>query len=197
MTVGVGDIVRITAKMKLFGTDDVQNVFTFRVDANTTPDDDAFMDDVAAFIDGAYNLVDIDQSTFLTYQSVDGQNLTKNELLPEKNFPILVAGLQGGDLLPTQVAPCVFWPTITPKVRTSSFLGGYTEFNNTSIGEITGTGQSNLLSFGLFLASFVGVRITLRKGSLNPLTMVFTVAGTARVPARWRTQRRRRIGVGS
>lgn len=197
MTIVVNDIIRITTKMLLFGTDDVQNVFTFRVTGGALPDDTQIMQAVAAHMDIAYTILNPRINTALTYISVDGINVTQSVLLPDTPWPILVAGTNVTNLLPTQVAGCVFWPTTTPKVRTASFIGGFCEDQNGVAGEVGAALISDLNAFGVFMRGIVGANITAEKGSFNPLTSVFTVSGQPQTPARWRTQRRRRIGVGS
>lgn len=197
MPVVVGNIVRITAKMKLFGTDDVQNVLQFRVDNNVTADDLAFMTDVAVIFDRAYTFINPDISSLLTYISIDGQNISLNELLPDVPWPALILGANANPLLPTQTAACVFFPTVTPKVRTSTFLGGYTEGANLSDGSISTAVTARIVSWGNEMLASITANIDLTKGSFNPFTSVFTEAGSPVTPSRWRTQRRRRIGVGS
>lgn len=197
MTVSVGDFVRLTAKMKLFGTDDVMNVYLYRIDTNDTVDDDAFMVQAALFLDIAYTLLLTDLVDNLTFISIDGQNISKSELLPEKPWPTLVDGDNSASVLPTQVAAEVFWPTITPKVRTSSYIGGYSVNANASDGAIAGTAVTRLLAFGAALKEWNTTDVDGVKGSFNATKLIFTEAGDPIVPARWRTQRRRRVGVGS
>jgi hypothetical protein len=197
MAVSVGDFVRLTAKMKLFGTDDVMNVLTYRVDVNTTPDDDEFMIQAAGQIDAAYGFLTVDWTTDLTFESIDGFNISKNELMPDTPWPVLVNGGNAAILLPTQVAACVFWRTTTPKVRTSAFLGGYVTSALAAGGVIAAPPLGRLATWGASMRLLITATITLTKGSFNPIPLIFTEAGTASVPNRWRTQRRRRIGVGS
>ncbi len=197
MGVVVGDIVRITAKMKWFGTDDVQNVFTYKVTLNTTADDDEFMSVVADVLDSAYTNIVADLSDRFTFESIDGINLTQDVLLPEVNWPVLVAGLSTTGIVPQQLAICAFWPTTTPKVRTSTFFGGFVIAAIAPLGQITAGNITRVLLVANELSTFDTVELDMDKGSLNPLTMVFTPAGIPLVPERWRTQRRRRIGVGS
>ena len=198
MSVSVGDFVQIVAKMKMLGTEDVLNIYTYRVDVNTSLDDDDFMVRVAGLIDNAYSFIVSDLSTVLTFDSVDGTNISKSELLPAKAWPTLVAGLDTFSPLPTQVAACVFWRTTTPKVRTSAFIGGYASDQNTPTAEVAPTAQAALLSFGNEIRDGItDAAITLVKGSFNPVKVLFTEAGQTVVPVRWRTQRRRRVGVGS
>lgn len=197
MSVAVGDVVRITAKMRWFDTDDVQNVYQYKVDLNATLDDDEFMSVVADVLDSAYNNIVADLSTSFTFESIDGINITQDVLLPEVSWPVLVAGTSGLTIVPQQLAICAFWPTTTPKVRTSTFFGGFVTPAISPVGGIILANTARVLLAAIELSTFDTVELDMTKGSLNPLTSVFTPAGTPQVPARWRTQRRRRIGVGS
>jgi hypothetical protein len=183
--------------MKLFGTDDVMNVLTYRVDINTTVDDAAFMVEAAARLDVNYGGLLADISTLLTFETIDGQNISKSELLPEVPWPVITAGTNVNALLPTQVAAEVFWPTITPKVRTSSFLGGYAVTANSPTGEVQVATIARINTFAIAQMTLINTNISLVKGSFNPLLLLFTASGLPVVPNRWRTQRRRRVGVGS
>lgn len=197
MTIVVNDILRITCKMKLFGTEDIQNVYTYKVTGGTLDDDTSIMNAIANHMDIAYTLYNARVSTSITYISVDGINITQNTLLPDTPWPILVAGIDAANILPTQVAGCVFWPTTTPKVRTSSFLGGLTEASNDAGGVLTPALVTEMIAFGVFMKGIVAAKISADKGSFNPVSLIFTPSGEPQVPPRWRTQRRRRVGVGS
>lgn len=197
MAVVVGNIVKITAKMRWFGTDDVQNVYTYKVDLNTTVDDNEFMSVVADVLDSAYNNLLGGQSNQFTYESIDGINVSQNVLLPEVPWPVLSAGASATTIVPQQLAICAFWPTISPKVRTSAFFGGFVIAAVAALGDITPANVAQVLLAANEISTFDTVKLDMTKGSLNPLTLVFTPAGTPQVPTRWRTQRRRRIGVGS
>ena len=197
MSVAIGDFVRITAKMKLFGTDDVMNVFTFRIDRNDTVDDAAFMVAMALHLDDAYTLLEEDINENLTWVTVDGQNISKSELLPEVGWPTLVDGPNAANLLPTQVCGEVYWPTITPKVRTTSFIGGYTEAANDADGSILVGARNRLIAFGDAMKEVATANVDGVKGSWNAGAFIFTESGDPVAPSRWRTQRRRRVGVGS
>lgn len=197
MAVTNGDFVRLTVKMKLFGTDDVMNVLTYRVDRNDTADDEEFMEDAALFLDIAYTLMLPDISEDLTWVTLDGQNISKSELLPEVPYPVITNGDNTANLLPTQCAAEVYWPTITPKVRTSLFMGGFTVSASTDIAEVGAATRTRLASFGDAIRLWNTVDIDAKKGSWNPTKLLFTVSQAAVVPSRWRTQRRRRLGVGS
>lgn len=197
MAVVVGNILRITAKMKLFGTDDIMNVYTYRVDVNATADDTAFMTDVAARLDVHYGALNVDKRTDMSYETISGFNITKDELLPDTDWPVLTVGVNASILMPTQLAACIFWRTTTPKVRTSTFMGGYTTTSLASGSGLAAPIITRLLTFGADMRQLITANITLTKGSFNPTGGIFTESGEAQVPAFFRTQRRRRLGVGS
>lgn len=197
MAVVVGDFVRLTAKMKLFGTDDVMNVFLYRMDRVDSADDLDLMEDAAVFLDVAYTNIDNEITDDLTFVTIDGFNVSKSELLPEVPWPVLTTGANVTTLLPTQCAAEVFWPTTTPKVRTTTFLGGYCISSITAGGVLDGPPLGRLADFAAALTEWNTVDIDAVKGSFNETKLLFTQSGAPVVPNRFRTQRRRRIGVGS
>lgn len=197
MAVTVGNVVRIVALMQLNGVSDVVNVYHFVVNALTAASDLAFMTDVAVEMDALYTLINASIVDNVTYQSIDGQNITDNELLPSVAWPVLTAGLSGGNMMPEMDSACVFHRTATPRVRASKFLPPVGDGNNTDgvIGAILRAAlivYGDRLTLGLISAavdlSYVAFNRTL--GTTTPVTQAI-------VPQRWRTQRRRRIGVGS
>lgn len=197
MPVAVGDIVRITARMLLDGVSDVVNVFHFDVAVQLAVDDDAFMVDVAAELDLLYITINGHMSARVSYTTIDGQNITKNELLPSKPWPSLTVGGAGSDMLPEPVSACVFHRTLTPRVRAAKFLPPFTIGSNIG-GALTALAVTAVTGFGAILTS----------GMATPLIQIDYIAfnrilGTGTpitqhiVPSRFRTQRRRRLGVGS
>lgn len=197
MTVQIGDVVRITARMLLDGASDVVNVFHFVVDANTSLDDTAFMADVAVSMDALYTGINNRVSDRISYSSVQGFNVTQGVLLPDTAWPILVAGADVGDMLPEMSTACCFHRTVVPRVRASKFLPPATETSNTG-GALEVVYKGLVTTFANFLLlGLVGVTTDLQYVAFNVLLTTFTRVVSAQVPARWRTQKRRRIGVGS
>jgi hypothetical protein len=197
MVVAVNDIVRITAKMKWFGTDDVVNVFTYKVDQQDLLTDLLFMTDVSEALSLAYaELVD-EQSDSFTYESVDGFNITQDILLPDVAWNIITAGTSATNIVPQQLAISAFWPTTRPKTRSQAFFSGFVVGMIDTEGEVTAGGQTAVQDAADIITRLTTPDIDLVKGSWNSTLSLFTPSGAAQVPARWRTQRRRRIGVGS
>lgn len=196
--VAVNDILRVVARMQLLGSEDIINTFHIRVDSNTTVDDDALMVELAASIDATYQILNVDMSITLDYIDIDAQNLTQNELLSGKPWPVLVSGVDVGQLLPPQTAAFAFFRTLRPKTRCGVYLGAFTESSNDLNGAIVTTTATVIASFMTsLLLGPSGANFTSTYGAFNrPLTR-FTPADQAVFPVRWRTQRRRRPGVGS
>lgn len=197
MAVNVGDVVRITARMLLDGVDDIINVYHFVVDTNTTANDEAFMVEVAARMDALYTLINSRVSDRVTYISVEGFNVSQIVLLPPASWPVLTAGGTAGVMLPEMVTACAFHRTTTPKVRASKFLPPTTEESND--GGALGVAYKALVQLfaDFLLAAIVGPNINLDYIAFNRTLETFVRVASAVVPARFRTQRRRRIGVGS
>lgn len=197
MAIGVGDILRISANLLLESVADQVNVYHFQVGANTHPNDTAVMTDIASLLDTAYTLVNASISAAVAYQNVTGQNLTKSELLPDTAWPVLTVGGNVADRLPDAVSAEVYWGTIRPKVVGRKFLPNMTENFNSSSQIVAGT-LTQLANFGAyFLVPLVTANLSITAGTWNPTLAQFTPFLTANVPTAWRTQRRRRRGVGS
>jgi hypothetical protein len=197
MAVAIGDIIRVNANMLMQNTEIYTNVFHFQITANATADDDAFMDDMAGYIDLTYAEVDDIMTDELDFTNISAQNITQDEILPTKTWPFRTSGLDAGDPLPFQVAALVYYPTIRPKTRASSYLPGLTEASNTAAGVWIAATVTALEDWGdLFLGLVGSVDITMRRGAYNLALNRFTPVNSRVVPTRARTQRRRRPGVG-
>jgi len=192
----VGDIVRISAIMSMFGQEFV-NVHHFKTIANTTVDDAEFMDQMVGILASIYNDIDDDQSDELTYERIEGQNVTGNELLPTTNWTGNPTGDDTLHPLPTQVTANVYWPTKTPRIRCTTYLPGYGETANGVAGNWTSAVKGRMQTFGdKFVGDIVAADMTVRKGAYNAAAVRFTELIAAVVPSYSRTQRRRRVGVG-
>ena len=198
MAIVVDDVLRITAVMQFDSIDDIVNVYHCKVSSNVTVDDDQFMTQMAGEMDSLYDLINGGVSDLQEYIDVQGQNLTQNVLLPSKDWPNLTFGGSVSTALPSQVAASVFHRTLRPNTRASKYLGIFTEAQNDGNGSIGAGFQANLQSYADQLnGGFVGGGFVAAYGAYNVALDRFTPADSGIVPARWRTQRRRRLGVGS
>ncbi len=197
MAVAVGDIVRVTAKLLLSGVSDIVNVYHFSVAVNGTLNDTEFMDQVALALDGLYTPLGPLIHPFVTYISVEGQNVTQDVLLPSRPWPTLVAGTNISEIMPEQNSACVFHRTLKPRVRAAKFLPPMGE--NVSVNAVIGVvNQAILQAFGDALTvGLTEASIALVYVAFDRLLGGSSVVTQAIVPTRFRTQRRRRLGVGS
>jgi len=192
------DILRVTARMQVFGSEDLVNTFHIRVDTNTTVSDDAFMTELAASVDAAYQILNVEISTKVSYVDIDAQNITQNELLPGKPWPVLVNGAKAVTILPPRVSAFAFFRTLRPKTRCGVYLGGFTENANTTDGLILAAVATIISNFqNAVLVGFSGANFTSTYGAYNKPVNRFTPVDQAVNPTSWATQRRRKPGIGS
>ena len=196
-SIAVGDVIRLTARCLLDGVHDVVGVFHFKALSTNSGTDSDFMDGVATEFDTLYTFLNSELSDRITYTNIEGINVTAARLLPAKAWPLLTAGGSAGSMLPEEVAGCVFFRTLRPKTRASKFIGVFTELSNNG-GALEASTQLALQTFGdRLVGGFASDGAVMDYGAFNQPLNRFTVADTAIVPTRWRTQKNRRIGVGS
>lgn len=198
MAVAVGDIVRVAANFQWAAQDLFSNIYHFEVLKNDSADDDDFMEQVTDYLEDVYVLMNADMSSVVNYVNVEGVNVTQDVLLPPKLWPVLTIGGNTSDALPTQCSPCVYFRTLRPRTRASKFLPPYGESSSNTGGVVDATAVANLQLYGnLLVTGMLTVDVDLRYGAYNVVADRFTKAELALVADRYRTQRRRRIGVGS
>jgi len=196
MSVAIDDIVRINAIVS-FESQTYENVHHFKTIANASVDDTAFMVAIQTIIAPIYANAQNQQTDNLRYERIEGQNITQDVLLPTTNW----AGNPNGDSildpLPPQVAANVFWSTLRPRTRCTTFIPAFAEGANNPSGQWTAGAITDLQAFGdEFLGDLSFGGVTVRKGAYNQPLNRFTELVAAIVPVTSRTQRRRRVGVG-
>ncbi len=196
-SIAVGDVIRLTARMKLDGVHDVVAVYHHKALSTNSGTDDDFMVGAAVAVDAAHTFINSDLTNRLSYINIEGINVTAARLLPAKPWPVLTVGGTAGDMLPEEVAGCVFFRTLRPKTRASKFIGGYTELSNDG-GAVQAGAVAGLQLYGNDLVSgFASDGAVMEYGAFNQPLNRFTLVNAAIVPSRFRTQRRRRFNVGS
>lgn len=196
MAVAIGDIVRINALVS-FEEQSYENVHHFEVLANATVDDTAFMVALQVIIAPIYANVQNQQTDNLRYERIEGQNLTQDVLLPAANWLGNPTGDSILDPLPPQVAANVFWTTLRPKTRCTTYVPGFSVGANNLNGKWDSGAITDLQAFGdQFIGTLAFGGVSIKKGAYNVLLDRFTDIVTAKVPIESRTQRRRRVGVG-
>ena len=197
MAIGINDIIRINANFLMADTEEYTNVFHYKVTSSAGISDLDYMTSVAKELDEDYQIINLDISDELDYVDFVGQNLTKNELLPTVGWPVLVSGVDATSILPFQVAACVFFRTLRPKTRASKFVPGYCESSLTVGGLMKPAAITLLQSWGdSILSGIIEGGNVADYGAYNGEFDRFTPVTSAIVPTAFRTQRRRRVGVG-
>jgi len=192
------DVARITAGMLFGGVDDQQNVFHVLKVSGGTITDTLFMTHIAKRLDDMYALLIARQITTLTYSQITGKLVFGGtDLLPDTAWPVLTAGLNGGDALPLQCAALIAGQTTVSRRQGKKFLGAMVETDS-----VNGVLSAALLTaIGLYganwIADFVDTGHTYRWGVFNALSSVFTPFVSTLILGAFRTQRRRTAGFGS
>lgn len=183
-----------------YGTtgDKFTNTFHFKVLAASWVNNLAFMTEVAAFMDAAYTGINVNITFSLNFLHIDGQNLTQDVLLPLVAWPFLTVGGNASDALPTQVTARPYFPTTRPKTRAAIGLPPYGEGTQLNGGVLDAGAVTTTEAWAdLFVGAILMASGTLEYGAYNRLLDRFTAVDSRVLPPRFRTLKRRRIGVGS
>lgn len=197
MAVAQDDVLRVTAEMSISGAD-VQNVLHFRSTNAPLIGDSTALGDMADTMDALYTLINARVSEDQNYDLVRVQNVTQSILLGAALWPILNAGAATGDRLPDQAAALLTMPTAIPKVRGGCYFGVFAETTGGPDSDLSAPTLAEVASFGaaLLLEQVFGTA-SYRYVVFNTVLKTFVLPVAAIAHSHWRTQRRRRQGVGS
>lgn len=196
MTVVQNDVIRATAETTR-GTNAIQNVLHFRSTNPASVSDAQALTDMAAALDSVFSNLIGHITTALSYDQVRAQNVTQDVLLGTAAWPALIGGTKAEHQLPLQSAAIVTFPTAKPKTRGSLYFGGFTELDNEATGIVSATLQTQLVAIAVqLLAEIVLGPNSWRYVVFNTALKTFVLPTGSVIPQVWRTQRRRRPGVG-
>ena len=183
---------------RLFAGAQIQNVFHIRSTNIGSIPDTVALGDLADIMDAWYTLVNAHIADDVSYDQVRVQNVTQDTLMGSAAWPVLTSGAHADDALPETVAALITMPTAKPNTRGGVYLGVLTESANGVAGAINAGTVTALASFGaqLLLEQVFGTS-SYRYVVYNSLLKTYVLPTVALIHARWRTQRRRRLGVGS
>lgn len=197
MPVNVGDILRITARMS-WGEDDIQNVYHLRVTAGDDEDNTDVLTDIAEDLEDAYDFILGRIPNEITFDSLEGYNLTDDEWMGVVGWPTLTAGTATADPMPPQNSPLVLFTTDVPRSQGRKFLPPFSVNEVQDDGTIDTVPLQNVESYMVsLLAGVVGTYIEAEYGNWNEALARFAtwILGEARDI--FATQRRRYFGSGS
>lgn len=197
MAVGVGDILRVAVNFLWNNLDDVVNVWHILVDGmGTAADDSDVMDALENIFATWYGNLTSGFPNNLSGESLTGINVTEDELLPRGSF--VYAGTSAGEGLPQTNAVMLQWHSATPRHGSRIYLpqlgeGGQ---NDGLIQAATITVLEDMAADVIagFTDSVYG--LTCHRVSYDRSAGIGRDLLTAFVPVDYRTQRRRRPGVG-
>lgn len=198
MSVQVGDILRVAVTFLWDDLFQMVNVWHLEVDdLGTTGSDDDVMQALEAIFLDFYRDGASSWQNNLSGESLSGVNVRKNELLPRINFSY--AATAAGDPLPLQTSPMIQFHSGTPRHGSRIYLPPFGEALNNN-GVISTSGLTFLATLAAeVLAGFTDPldNFECRRVAYSYSEDVVRSLTTAFVPTIFRTQRRRRQGVGS
>lgn len=196
MTVVQDDVLRVTAEMSISGNA-LQNVLHWQLTSASSVTDAQALLDCGVFMESLYTEVRAQMNDAVLFDQIRVQNITQDVLLGVTDWPTISTGGSTVAALPLPVAALITFPTTVPQTRGGIYLAGFTELENTSGGALATSLLTTLAAFAVeALAiqvvgsnSYQYVLINREFGTVIPFvsSIVHTV---------WRTQRRRRQGVG-
>lgn len=197
MPVNQDDVLRVTAEMSIDGAD-IQNVLHFRSTNAPIIGDSEALGDIADIMDAIYTLVQSRITEQQDFDQIRVQNVTTDILLGSALWPVINAGTATGDRLPDQSAALVTLPTALSRVRGGVYLG---VFSDTTTGSGSDLNAATLTAVTNFAAELLVEHVfgtsSYRYVVFNALLNTFALPVSAIAHSIWRTQRRRRQGVGS
>ncbi len=197
MTVTVGDVIRVTARMSQ-GTDDVQNVYHYKAGGSGSAADVTVQNQIAAALDAAYTDIDDELTTGLSFDDIDFHNITQDEPMGAIDWPVLTAGVTVAETLPLQASACCIFDTAVTKSQGRKFLPPMREAASDDKGVVGTTATTAILAYIVeILATITAGSLTFDAGNYNTLLARFAVWISGELIEHFKTQRRRVVGVGS
>jgi hypothetical protein len=198
MAIEVDDVLRVAVRFLWDDLSDIINVWHIAVASlGTASTDTEVMEDIAEGLDAIYTNVEGAVTNRVAGLDLSGVNVTQNVLLPV--VPFISAGTSAGESLPLPVSPMIQFGSATPRHGSRIFLPPFGEGTN-----VDGIVQA---AFVAMMEDFAADVLTGIFGTTNSVAAERVAydrsAGVARslvsafIPVTFRTQRRRRQGVGS
>lgn len=199
MAIFDGNVIRTTVECLIDNSSVVQNVFHWAYAGTTVIDDQTAVDDMRDHLEnGGYAILDIDQTTRLTYVGYQNYNLSLGAPLPFSPADDPLAGLHVGEALPFQTAALMSFPTGVSRSIGRKYIAGYTESGTGGGGELDTLPLARLASSAVvWLLNPVIEFGTASLGNTIPSGLSFWPWTSFRVDTLLRTQRRRIPGVGA
>lgn len=197
MPIGLSDIIRVGNVWVFAGVAEMINVLHIKITGFVAQTEGQVQSDIEDYLLAMYTPLATWFDDSLVHNRIEMFNVTDQASMSPLGANALMDGGNAGETLPTQVAAEVFYRTATPRHIGRTFLPVMTEAANAN-GSVAAALQGDLATFAQeFSTEFTGTNGVVLRGVVYDRS-----AGLSRditsygVPTFFRTQRRRRIGVG-
>lgn len=198
MTIGVDDLLRVSARLTLAGGQDMVNVWHIGVGNAVGADDQETLDDVLELLEGGYNAWLAELSDEVAFNDVTIYVEGQEDSFPPQAWPSLTVGGNVATPMPAGVCLLALLSTGRKRVVGRKYLGGFTEDDWDAAGwstTVQGTVATGLDHFIAGITGINGTELALQVWSPT-LATSFNIS-SYRLLANSRYQRRRRPGAGS
>lgn len=199
MAVAVGDVIKVTARMKWALAVDVQNVFYAQLSSGSGVSDDDCKDDLTAWVESMYTVIVGIMPSTLEFIDLDYFNVTQASPMGVDFWPALTAGTGGNETEATGVAAVITAFTTLVRTRGRKFFGPIVEAA-IDVGLLNSTTMVALASvMALWITPFTGGTSgeTWTPGVWRRIALAFQAFRDVVVRNIPGYQRRRKQGVGS
>jgi len=198
MAVNSGDIIEVSARGEFDGTEDVVNVYQFKLTSAGPITDTEAVSDLLDLLDDLYVLWVPKQTTNYIYRDVRFANQTQSTLMGTFPWGAVTAGTNVGESLPPGNAAVLNLGTAIPRVILRKFIGGITK----ALIDADGTWDASIVTAmlnmaAILLAQWTGSYGTWEYGFFSPKTLQWETPVAATATDIVGYQRRRKQGRGS
>lgn len=126
MTVEVNDIIRATAVLTVGRGIEINNVYHFRKEPLLSDIDQVVIEDIALFLDDAYDFFAGVLANDVTFSEIRFFNETQDREMASSSWPNQTVGGSAGTRLPQANAALVYFRTGYPRVLGKKYIGSLT-----------------------------------------------------------------------
>jgi hypothetical protein len=142
--------------MEFDGTEDVMNIYQFRLASGGPMSDENAVIDILAILEVLYTIIVNSISLVQLFRDIRVFNVTQDVLLGLHDWPTMTAGTATGDPTPPGCAAVVNFSTIVPKVTLRKYFGVFTEADVDASGYLSTTLVADIADMGLYLLGPIG-----------------------------------------
>lgn len=198
MTVDIGDVLEVAARMEFNGVEDQVNVYQFALGTPGPITDTEAVDDLIALMEAVYTIWKATMVAITAFRDLRVRNVTKDEVLGVFPWPTLTVGDSAADALPPGNAGLINFNTDVARVTPRKYMGSLNVNTVDNDGTLIALQVTKLVEVAdLLLDVWVGVDGDWLYGYLSPKAGTFVFPNSATVSDITAYQRRRKQGRGS